>query len=55
MYDSVFIHVVLGLESAERSWKPGDHFVTSVAKREEGREENMHQTKATCQRLVGIA
>ena len=55
MYDSVFIHIVLGLESAERSWKPGDRFVTSVAKGEEGREEKMQQTKATCRRLVGIA
>jgi len=55
MYNSVFMHIVLRLESAERSWKPGDHSVTSVAKGEEGREENMQQTKATCQRLVGIA
>jgi hypothetical protein len=49
MYDSVFIHVGLGLESAERLWKPGDRSVTSVAKGEEGMEENMQQTKATCQ------
>lgn len=55
MYNSVFIHSFLGLESAERSWKPGDRSVTSVAKGEEGREENMQQTKATCRRLVGVA
>ena len=55
MYGSVFIHVGLGLESTERSWKPGRRSVTSFAKGEEGREENMQQTKATCQGLVGIA
>jgi hypothetical protein len=55
MYDRVFVHIGLGLESAERSWKPGDRSVTSVAKGEGGREEKMQQTKAPCQRLVGIA
>jgi hypothetical protein len=55
MYDSIFIHIGLGLEGIERSWKPGDRSVTNVAKREEGREENMQQTKATGQRSVGIA
>jgi hypothetical protein len=55
IYDSVFIHIGLGLESAERSWKPGDRSVTSVARGEGGREENMQQTKAPCQRLVGRA
>jgi hypothetical protein len=55
MYSSVLRHIVLRLESAERSWKPADCSVSSVAKGEEEREENMQQTKATCQRQVGIA
>jgi hypothetical protein len=55
MYDSVFIHIGLGLEGVERSWKPGDRCVTSVAKGKERREENMQQAKATGQRSAGIA
>jgi hypothetical protein len=55
MYNSVFIHIGLGPKGIERSWKLGDHSVTNVAKGGERREENMQQTKATGQRLVGIA
>jgi hypothetical protein len=51
MYNIVFIRI----ERVEILWKPGDRSVTSVAKGEEGREENVQQTKATGQRLVGMA